>query len=342
MWYPKDINGACGGRVRSVSTREFFFSLSAVEPRRHFAFFAFSHQNSAISSYQMGRTAGKPNISEATRGALIALSHTNHTPNRQLAYRYECDEKTVRNVLDRAREADEENIDPLSSQAHQPRPKSGRPPVITERLQRQLIRHATKNRVQRRKAWVTIAREIGCMASAKAINGAFSRAGYGRYPPRYKPPLSPEQKNRRLEFVTEWLPIIEGKEHMVVHSDETSVRVGEARGQMWVTRTKDEVYHKDCVDVRYRGYTEMMFWGCYTSELRGPSYIFGKETSDEKAKSQADLDDRNMDYHLQQQIIKDEFLTEQAKKPKSRRLKRIPKPEGVLLQRNPNSKGGVD
>ncbi|KAF6227886.1 hypothetical protein HO133_007614 [Letharia lupina] len=146
----------------------------------------------------MGRTKGKTDLSGPKKGVLVALSNLNNASNRQIAKAYKCDEKTVRNTKKRVSEAEKENIDPLSSEVHQRRPQSGRPLAINERLLRRLIRHATKNRFQRRKPWVTIAREVGCMASATAINAAFSRAGYGRYPPRYKPPLSPEQKQKRL------------------------------------------------------------------------------------------------------------------------------------------------
>ena len=180
------------------------------------------------------------------------------------------------------------------------------------------------------------------MASPTAINAAFSRAGHGRYPPRYKPSLSLEQKQKRLQYAIDWLETLRGKEHMVVHSDETSIRVGETRGPIWVTRLPEEAYHKDCVDVRYRGYTEMMFWGCYTSEMLGPSFMFTKETAPERELAREDLNKRNEDYLAQQQIIKEHFLTKQAKKPKSRRLKRVPKPNGQLLERNKNTKGGID
>ena len=129
---------------------------------------------------------------------------------------------------------------------------------------------------------------------------------------------------------------------MVVFSDETAVRVRENRGQIWVTRTQDEAYHDDCVDARYRGYTEIQFWGCYTAEMVGPCYMFGKETAPEMHAAQDDLNHRNSEYLVQQQLIKEQFLSEQAKKPKSRRLKRVPKPNGVLLERNKNTKGGVD
>lgn len=290
----------------------------------------------------MGRIKGAVDLPEAKRGALIELKNNFNISNRQLAKKYDCNKETVRNIVNRAGDAEKENIDPLSSEAHQRRPQSGRPLAINARLRRRLVRHATKNKFQRRKKWVTIAREIGCMASATAINAAFKKEGYGRHPPRYKPPLSPEQKLERLQFAVEWLEKLRGKEHMVVHSDETSIRVGESRGQIWVTRLKEEAYHKDCLDVRYRGYTEMMFWGCYTSEMLGPSFMFTKETAPEKNEAKEDLNDRNSDYLAQQQIIKEHFLAEQAKKPPSRRLKRVPKPDGVLFERNKNTKGGID
>ena len=122
----------------------------------------------------------------------------------------------------------------------------------------------------------------------------------GRYPPRYKPSLSLEMKAERLGFCEEWLEKLREKEHMIVYTDETAVRVGETRGQQWVTRRADEVWHKDCIDVRYRGYTELMFWACYTSEMRGPSYMFGKEISAEKDQANEDLQARNADYLMQQ------------------------------------------
>ena len=290
----------------------------------------------------MTRTKGNKDLPTPKKGALAALTNINNLSNRQIAREYHCDEKSVRNVKKRVSDAEKENQDPFSLQVHQRRPQSGRPLAINNRLLRQLIRYATKNKYQRRKPWVTIAREIRCMASPGAINSAFSRAGYGRYPPRYKPPLSPEQKLQRIQFAIEWVEKLRGKEHMVVYCDETSIRVGESRGQIWVTRLKEEAYHKDCLDIRYRGYTEMMFWGCYTKEMLGPSFMFTKETAPERQEAQEDLNNRNSDYLAQQQIIKEQFLAEQAKKPKSRRLKRIPKPEGKFYERNKNAKGGID
>ncbi len=206
-----------------------------------------SSERDSDSLHAMGRTTGKSNLPEAKRGALIALKQTNKYSNRQLAQTYDCDEKSVRNVLKRAEEAEAQNIDPFSTAAHQPRPKSGRTRVISTRTQRQLTRHATKDRHQRRKSWVTIAREIGCVASATTVNSVFERAGYKRYLQRRKPRLNAGRKLRRSALANERQEKLSGDEDIGVHNDETSVRFSESRGQIWVTRTKDDAYHPDCV-----------------------------------------------------------------------------------------------
>ena len=102
------------------------------------------------------------------------------------------------------------------------------------------------------------------------------------------------------------------------------------------------IANKDCLDVRYRGYTELMFWAAYTSKMKSPTYIFDKETAAERDEAKENLADRNADIDAQQQIVREHFLAEQAKKPKSRRLKRVPKVEGIRYDRNKNSRGGID
>ena len=207
----------------------------------------------------MGRTKGAKDLANPKCEALIELRKQCHTSNCQLSSIYKCDEKTVQNTCKKAAQAEKENIDPLSTEAFQRRPQSGQPSVISLCAQRSLIRHATKNRYQRRKSWVTVAREIEIMASATAIANAFNRAGYGRYPPKHKPPLTLQMKIDRLNFIIEWLEKLRGKEDQICYTDETAIRVGEVRGQQWVTRIKKETWHKDCIDVQYKGYTEMMF-----------------------------------------------------------------------------------
>ena len=121
---------------------------------------------------------------------------------------------------------EKENLDPLSSEA---RSQSGRHLAINEQLHRRLARHTTKSWVQRRKPWVQIAHEIEYIALTGANCSAVKRAGYGRYLPKYKPPLS-EQKLARPELPLELGGKFRGEEQIMVHSDEISMRVGESRG----------------------------------------------------------------------------------------------------------------
>ena len=198
---------------------------SAFAPQ--FAFFAFFlHQPPII----MPKPPGSRSLNTAERGYILGLHEISNISNYEVASKANCDEGTVRNILKRASEAEKENINPLTSSHLNNKPKSGRPSTLTIRDERRLARYATANRANRWKLWLKIARELGYTQAASTINRAFQRAGYGRYPPRYKPPLTPEIKQKRVEFVDTWESILQGKEHIIVYCDETSVRVGETRG----------------------------------------------------------------------------------------------------------------
>ena len=99
----------------------------------------------------MGRIKGKKDLGGPKKGALIALSELDNVSNRQVVRANNCDKKTVRNARKRAFEAEKENLDPLSTEAHQRRPQFERPLTINDRLLRQLIRHVINNEFQRRK-----------------------------------------------------------------------------------------------------------------------------------------------------------------------------------------------
>ena len=79
------------------------------------------------------------------------------------------------------------------------------------------------------------------------------------------------------------------------------------------------------MNMRYREYTELMFWAAYISKMKGLSYMFNKETATERDQVKENLAQRNAYINAQQQIVREQFLAKQAKKPKSKRLKRVPK-----------------
>ncbi|KAL8759616.1 MAG: hypothetical protein Q9199_000660 [Rusavskia elegans] len=182
------------GLVSTAYNRVFFqFIRSGILPKREIPHqISRSHPKYLII---MTKRKGDGAISQAEFGGILeAIRNPLNKSNRSIAKRYKRSEKTVRNVEERALEAEKENIDPLTPEASTAKPRSGRPFIISPRDSRRLIRQAIKSKYQRRKDWVTIAREIGIDASPSAINSAFYRAGYGRYPPRYKPQLNIQQK----------------------------------------------------------------------------------------------------------------------------------------------------
>lgn len=114
-----------------------------------------------------------------------------------------------------------------------------------------------------------IAEECGFICSPSGINHTFSLRGYGRHPPTYRPAMNKEQKRKRKIFSDKALGILEGQYHLVIYTDETIVRVGERRGQYWLTRNEEERCHKDCIERRHKGFTEFLFCGAYTQMRRG-------------------------------------------------------------------------
>ena len=70
--------------------------------------------------------------------------------------------------------------------------------------------------------------------------------------------------------------------------------------------------------------------------------MFDQETAAEKAAANNNLKNQNSKYYLQQQIIQEQFLYEQFKKSLSQCLKRISKPDGVLIERNKESCEGIN
>ena len=209
------------------TTTDFPLIKSEVSPR---VCSAFPHQNQSNTLHTMPRQSGQPQLTNSRRGGVLALIENSNLSNVQIAQRMRCHEKTVRNIKKRAQDAEKENIDPYEAKAIGSHPRPGQPSKITIRDQRRLIRQATKNRFQRRKPWTVIASECGIQAHHTAINNAFIRAGYERYPSRHKPQLSSEIKKERYTFAKEWLPKLKGKEHMIMYTNKTSVRVEESRG----------------------------------------------------------------------------------------------------------------
>ena len=80
----------------------------------------------------------------------------------------------------------------------------------------------------------------------------------------------------------------------VIWSDETSVILGQQRGyKRRVWRTPLEKNIKSCTRRRWAGYSEFMFWECFSYDKKGPFHIWKPETQQEKKQAEKELDRLN-------------------------------------------------
>ena len=134
----------------------------------HPAVSAFPHQNTVFVLcffiIIMPRTKGATAIDPATQGAILIAIDEYDKPYSDVARTLGTSRQVVKQMRDRVHaEADKENIPPLQVVNTQ-RPRSGRPLRLDVRDRRRLVRHATKNKANRRKPWDVIAQECEIQA----------------------------------------------------------------------------------------------------------------------------------------------------------------------------------
>jgi hypothetical protein len=79
----------------------------------------------------------------------------------------------------------------------------------------------------------------------------------------------------------------------VIWTDETAIVLLHRRGGYRVWRKVDEAVVKSCIRERWKGYSEFMFWGCFTYEKKGPCHCWTPETKQEKEEAARKIDELN-------------------------------------------------
>lgn len=79
----------------------------------------------------------------------------------------------------------------------------------------------------------------------------------------------------------------------VIFSDESSVVLSHRRGSYKIWRKATERVIKSCIRPRWKGYSEFMFWGCFSYDQKGPCHIWQPETKAEKAAATAEINSLN-------------------------------------------------
>ncbi|KAI0998448.1 hypothetical protein K3495_g9749 [Podosphaera aphanis] len=112
--------------------------------------------------------------------------------------------------------------------------------------------------------------------SEKVIQRAMSRRGDARRIAASKPPLSAENKRKRLEFATKHLDWNKEDWMRVLWIDETWV-TGVQHSSIWITKKVDENFDATCVISDIRKKIGWMFSGSFFGSEKGPSLIWEKE-----------------------------------------------------------------
>jgi hypothetical protein len=111
-----------------------------------------------------------------------------------------------------------------------------------------------------------------------------------------------------------------------------------------VWRTKDEAFVKSCIRERWKGYSEFMFWGCFSYDQKGPCHIWQKETAKEHKEAEERINELNKEL---EPICREAWELETRFNRLGLRNRPGPKPEwkwnakhGKLTR--DKSKGGID
>ena len=71
------------------------------------------------------------------------------------------------------------------------------------------------------------------------------------------------------------------------------MQLGLVRGKRRVWRKQDEAFHPHVITRRWKGFSEFMWWSCFSYYEKGPFHIWEEKTKKEKEACKKDLAERN-------------------------------------------------
>jgi transposase len=169
--------------------------------------------------------------------------------------------------------------------------RSGRPKKQTD-IKEEVLSKVRTDRYGREKTCTQIAAEVGGVSDT-TVWRILRASGLKKTKPTRKPGLTEAMKKARLQFALDHQNWTLEDWKRVIWSDETSVVIGFRRGGYKVWRTPEERFIKSCIRPRWKGFSEFMFWGCFSYDKKGPCHIWKPETKIERAAAQKEIDKLN-------------------------------------------------
>ena len=196
---------------------------------------------------------GPPELSPSKRAAIVAL-HDQGLSYQAIANKYGIAKSTAHYTYQRYQEHG----------TYKSLPRSGRPPIVTDRTRRHVLRDIKNNRTA---PYADIAKSIEGV-TARQVRDIATAAGYHRRVARRKPYLTPAQIEKRMAWAEANRERDWGK---VIFTDETRLEIGERPGRRYVTRKPGEEFLFENIQPTFKsGRKSIMVWGCIAAGKKGP------------------------------------------------------------------------
>lgn len=156
----------------------------------------------------------------------------------------------------------------------EPPPRSGRPPLLTDREERTLIKTIREDRQESLQQITEKFNDLGLtpISTSTARRVLHKHDYFGRVGTR-KPFVSEDNRKRRLKWSRERV-LWDEEWNTVIWSDESKFLLFESDGRRWVWRQPHEKYDVDCLVPTVKSNTEgVMVWGCFVKNKLGPLVI---------------------------------------------------------------------
>ena len=223
-------------------------------------------------------------------------------------------------------------------------PSKSKDPKVIKRV----TDHVSQSRATRSQNLVTIAAQSGSGLKKESVRKMLKKEGYNKVKRTTKPGLDKRQRKDRYQWALKFKDWTLDDWKRVCFSDETSVQVGHRRGSDRVWRKPSERDDKTCSRARWKGYSDFMFWGCFSYDYKGPCHIWKAETATEKKESVTAINKLNKEREPEAKAawelstnLRRVRLDRPGKTPRIKPKWKFTKERG-LLERDPKGKGGID
>lgn len=154
-------------------------------------------------------------------------------------------------------------------------PRTGRPPKLSERDRRKVVRIARRNPTI---TYRQLAKDAGVSLSHDTLYRLLKEEGITNWVCKRRPLLTPEVAGKRYAWALEhqnwtyedWLKVI--------WSDECSVERGSGKRRQWAFRTPQEKWKKDMIQPKRKGKDiSIVVWACFCGLNRSELYVLSRD-----------------------------------------------------------------